>query len=110
MRPSWPRPITMAISIGRLCIGAALLMMVTAPFCNPEPPMPATALPTISMLDDEATPHSSEPSSKSKKKAKNVHLIENWLYICRQIGQRVRCLSHDTLSYLAREWSKGGAG
>lgn len=48
------------------------LKMVKAPFIKPEPPSPATARPTINILDDVATPHNSEPNSKTNKNTKNA--------------------------------------
>ncbi len=47
-------------------------MMVTPPFRIPEVPMPATALPTMSILDDVATPQSKEPSMKTRVKDKKI--------------------------------------
>lgn len=60
---------------GRLISGTEAVMMVNAPFCRPAVPMPWIALPTMSMLDDVATPQRSEPSSKSAKKLMKTHLF-----------------------------------
>ena len=35
----------------------------------PDPPIPATALPTMNIFDEVATPERREPSSKRPKKA-----------------------------------------
>lgn len=48
-------------------------MMVKAPFRMPEVPTPATALPTISMVEETASPQRRDPSSKMAKKVKKVH-------------------------------------
>jgi hypothetical protein len=37
---------------GRLCMGTAAARIVSAPFVRPDAPKPATALPTINILDD----------------------------------------------------------
>jgi len=42
--------------------------IVKAPFIIPDPPIPATALPTINIFDDVATALSSEPNSNRAKK------------------------------------------
>jgi len=47
--------------------------MVIAPFCRPAVPIPATARPTINILDDVATPHSRDPNSNRAKKEMNDH-------------------------------------
>jgi hypothetical protein len=57
----------------RLWIGAIAERIVRAPLLSPDPPIPATALPTMSMFDDRAVPQSTEPSSKRHKKARNVY-------------------------------------
>lgn len=59
--------------LGLFIIGEHPAMMVKAPLKIPELPMPATALPTISMVEETATPHRREPSSKIAKKVKKVH-------------------------------------
>lgn len=43
--------------------------IVSAPFPTPAAPMPAIALPTISMSDEVATPHINDPNSKRPRKA-----------------------------------------
>jgi hypothetical protein len=48
-------------------------MIVKDPFCRPDTPKPATARPTMKNAEEVATPQSSEPTSKTKKKAMNVH-------------------------------------
>jgi hypothetical protein len=45
-----------------------LAMIVNPPFTMPDPPMPATALPTINIFDDVATPDRRDPSSKRPRK------------------------------------------
>jgi hypothetical protein len=53
---------------GRLCIGAMAAKMVSAPLVRPAAPSPAIALPTISMVEDRATPQITEPNSKRPRK------------------------------------------
>jgi hypothetical protein len=48
-------------------------MTTKVPFMTPEEPIPAIALPTMSMADEFAAPHTREPISNSKKKAKYAH-------------------------------------
>lgn len=55
--------------------GKTAAMIVKAPFAIPEDPTPAMALPTMSMDDDWAAPHSRDPSSKTKKKTRKDHWI-----------------------------------
>ena len=66
-------PMSMPISEGRFSSGADMAMMVMAPFMSPEPPMPATARLTMSILDELARPQRREPISKTKRNARNVH-------------------------------------
>lgn len=49
--------------------------LVKAPFCMPELPMPAIARPTMSIFDEMAMPHISDPSSKTKKVHRKVHWV-----------------------------------
>lgn len=58
---------------GRLCNGTDADVMVRPPFMSPEPPMPATALPTISILDEVATAQRREPNSKMAKYVRNAY-------------------------------------
>jgi hypothetical protein len=48
-------------------------MIVMAPLIVPDVPMPATARPVISILDEVATPHTRLPSSKNAKNPRNTH-------------------------------------
>lgn len=73
MRPSWQNPIMMPTRTGRFSSGVAMAMMVRPPFMMPEDPMPATARPMMSMLDEAARPHMREPSSKTATNVKKVH-------------------------------------
>lgn len=47
--------------------------MVSAPLIKPDAPRPDTALPTINMVDEVATPQRSEPNSNNAKKDRNDH-------------------------------------
>jgi hypothetical protein len=42
--------------------------IVKPPFTMPDPPIPATALPTMNIFEEVATPEMREPSSKRPKK------------------------------------------
>jgi hypothetical protein len=61
-------------SRGLFLSGTEAVMMVRAPFIKPDPPIPATALPTINMSDETETPHNRDPNSKTTKKARKVYL------------------------------------
>lgn len=75
--PSCAIPWQIPMSSGRLWIGTAAAMIVKAPFCRPAVPIPAIALPTISILEEVATPQSRDPTSKRQKKVTKVHLFLN---------------------------------
>ena len=72
--PSWQTPMTIPIRTGRRSRGAAAAIMVRPPFWIPDVPTPATARPMMSMVDELATPHSSEPTSKRSRNERNIHL------------------------------------
>lgn len=65
--------ITHRHSPGCFCDGTQEFKMVRAPFIRPEPPIPATARPTINIFEDVATPQSKEPSSKIKRQTRKDH-------------------------------------
>ena len=71
--PIFDIPIIIPKYFGRLCNGIDADAIVMPPFMSPELPMPATTLPTISILDEVATPHRREPSSKIAKYVRNVY-------------------------------------
>jgi len=54
---------------GRFSIGAQSAIIVKAPFVIPDPPIPATALPTINIFDDVATPHNNELVQRCPERA-----------------------------------------
>jgi hypothetical protein len=60
--------------LGLLTRGIVTEMMENAPFMSPAHPRPDTALPTMNMLDEVATAQSKDPSSKTAKKQRKVHL------------------------------------
>lgn len=60
-------------SHGRFSIGAQAETIVMAPLIIPAAPKPATARPTINMVEETAAPQSTDPSSKIAKKTKNDH-------------------------------------
>lgn len=65
----------------RFCSGTAPATIVKEPFCRPETPKPATARPTMKKGDEVATAQSSEPSSKTNRNARKVHLVWKYVYI-----------------------------
>jgi hypothetical protein len=52
---------------GRFSIGTELEMMMRAPLMMPAAPIPAIARPTMSMAEETAAPHRTEPISKMRK-------------------------------------------
>lgn len=50
--------------LGFLSFGAAAAMVVNAPFKSPAPPIPCTALPPMSILDEVADPQIIDPIKK----------------------------------------------
>ena len=60
-------------SPGRFSRGAQLDTIVMAPLIIPAAPRPAMARPIISIKEEFANPHSSDPSSKTPKKKRKVH-------------------------------------
>lgn len=64
-------------------------MIVKEPFWSPELPIPATARPTMNITEDWETAHSSEPTSKMKKKKRNTHFALTWEYTLPVRGWRV---------------------
>lgn len=62
---------------GRIEGSIVLAMMVKPPEKMPAAPEPAIARPAMSALLDGAVAHMSEPSSKTKRQARYVHLREN---------------------------------
>jgi hypothetical protein len=58
--------------LGLLWIGTTPAMIVRAPLIRPEVPMPETARPMISAVEELATPQMIEPSSKTPKKVRNT--------------------------------------
>lgn len=71
--PIWQPPSIIPINAGRFSIGADAAIIVMAPFCSPELPMPATARPTMNIKDEVAMPQTSDPSKKTSKKDRKVH-------------------------------------
>jgi len=49
-------------------MGIHLAMIVKPPLTTPDPPMPATALPTMNIFEEVATALRREPNSNSPKK------------------------------------------
>jgi hypothetical protein len=54
--------------------------MINAPFSKPDPPIPATALPIINMIDDLAAPQMADPTMKSTTQVRKTR----WRY--QQVG------------------------
>lgn len=51
-------------------------MIVNEPFINPDDPTPAIARPPMKIGEEVATPQTRDPTSKIKRKARNVHFYE----------------------------------
>lgn len=64
---------TVEESPGRFGMGASAATIVSAPFMRPADPIPATARPIISILDEVAAAHSIEPISKTPIKVRNEY-------------------------------------
>ena len=58
---------------GLLGMGTDAATIVKAPFCIPDPPIPATARPTINILEDVAIAQIRDPTSNMKKNVRNDH-------------------------------------
>jgi hypothetical protein len=54
-------------------MGTQAAMIVKAPLIMPDEPKPATARPTINILEDIATPQRRDPNSKSAKNDMNTY-------------------------------------
>jgi len=67
-----PLPIPSPMIAGRCVIGTLADTMARAPLRMPEQPMPATTRPAMSMFDEVASPHISDPSSNIVKKERNI--------------------------------------
>ncbi|TDZ20095.1 hypothetical protein Cob_v007169 [Colletotrichum orbiculare MAFF 240422] len=71
--PMFENPIMMPMMTGLLASGTVLPMTVSAPLNSPADPMPATARPTMSIVEDVDTPQMREPTSKRKRKQRKIH-------------------------------------
>ena len=58
--------------LGRDSIGVAAATMTNAPFKIPAPPHPASALPSINIIDDCAAPQTKDPATKMRKAEMNM--------------------------------------
>ena len=72
-------PIT-PTNMGRRHRGIDCTRMTKHPERRPAEPIPATALPTTSMVDVVAVPHSSEPAMEMALASKKMHLTEKSVY------------------------------
>jgi len=54
-------------------MGASVATIVSPPFMRPAAPIPATARPIISMSDELAAAHRTEPSSKTTANARKEY-------------------------------------
>jgi len=61
------------INVGLFSNGATAANMLKQPFINPAVPIPATARPTINIVEPFAVAQMSDPSSKIPRKVKNVY-------------------------------------
>jgi hypothetical protein len=60
------------IIVGLFLIGTAPARIFNAPFSMPDDPIPAIARPTMSILEELATPQIKEPTSNMLKKERNI--------------------------------------
>jgi len=58
---------------GLFAIGRMTVIIVTAPFTMPDPPMPEILRPMINIVDETETAATRVPTSKTAMKAMNVH-------------------------------------
>jgi hypothetical protein len=63
------------ILLGLFSKGSAPAIIVNAPFTNPEPPIPATALPTINSGDEFDTPQIKDPSSNQSTDIRKINYL-----------------------------------
>ena len=63
--------------------------MMKAPASRPAVPIPATARPTISMLDETAVAQSTEPRKEKPLATKNTLLMEKSLYALPYLNRRM---------------------
>lgn len=61
------------IILALLCSGTQAAIIVSAPLTRPEPPIPATARPTINIFEDVAKAVIIDPSSKTNRKNMKVY-------------------------------------
>jgi len=63
-------------NVGLLLNGAAAFTMLRHPLIKPAPPIPATARPTMNMVEPFAVAQISDPSSKTARNARNEYFEE----------------------------------
>jgi hypothetical protein len=61
------------IRVGLFSNSATAVTVLRAPLIKPAPPIPATACPTINIDEPFAVAQSSDPNSKTRRKARNVY-------------------------------------
>lgn len=96
-----------AIYGARLFSGIRIEMMFIPPEKIAAAPTPATARPTISIVDDAAAAQSTEPSSKIIRPLRNVHLTLKELYSLPNVGCMVVCMRRYADPYQptsSRDW------
>lgn len=71
--PACDTPMTTPYIIGRFSNGEAEATIVNPVVNSPDAPMPPTARPTMSMVEDWAEPQMALPTAKKKRKAVNTH-------------------------------------
>lgn len=61
------------INVGLFSNGATAVKVLRTPFIKPPPPIPATACPTMNIVEPFAVAQRSDPNSKTPRKARNVY-------------------------------------
>jgi len=70
------------------------LKITSAPLINPEPPSPATALPTMSITEELAAPQMTDPSSKRTRQAMNDHYAMSRTYQLHHLHSYVPAITY----------------
>jgi hypothetical protein len=68
------------VNMGRFSKGRMRAMMIKAPEVIPAQPMPATALPTIRTREDGAAAQTMEPTSKTHRAKRKIHVALYSMY------------------------------
>lgn len=84
---------TKAIYTGRRWSGTAAAAMTKLLVTTPALPKPATARPTIKVIEVRATPHNRDPTSNKNNEARNTFLTEKSLKMRPNMGWKAHAVS-----------------